>query len=76
MENCSPLLESALKRALARLNRSFISDKGIAERIASVANCPSNRAGVRLLMACMLAKVHKPKVDARKPYTKIGASLF
>jgi DNA adenine methylase len=53
------------------LNRSFISDAKIAERVASVVNCPSNRAGVRLLMACMLAKVHDPKVDPRKPYTKI-----
>ena len=71
MENCSPLLEAALKRARAKLNRSFISNSGIAERIASVVNCPSNRAGVRLLMACMLAKVHRTAVDPRKPYTKI-----
>ena len=31
-----------------------------------------NRAGTRLLMACLLAKVHNPEVDIRKPYTKIG----
>lgn len=74
MENCSPLLEAALKRALAKLNRSFISNSGIAERIASVVNCPSNRAGARLLMACMLAKVHRPAVDPRKPYTKIKSA--
>ena len=28
---------------------------------------------VRLLMACMLAKVHRPEIDPRKPYTKIGS---
>ncbi len=33
-----------------------------------------NRAGVRLLMACLLAKVHKPHVDIRKPYTEIGGT--
>ena len=44
----------------------------MAVRIASVVNCPNNRAGVRLLMACMLAKAHLPDVDPRKPYTKIG----
>ena len=71
MENCSPLLEASLKRAQARLNRPFIANEMIAERVASVVNCPSNRAGVRLLMACMLAKIHDPAVDPRKPYTKI-----
>jgi len=67
MDNCSPMLEAALKRALAQQDRPFISNSGIAERIASVVNCPSNRAGARLLMACMLAKVHRPEVDPRKP---------
>lgn len=31
-----------------------------------------NRAGVRLLLACSLAKAHNPKIDIRKPYTAIG----
>ena len=73
MENCSPLLEASLKRAQKHLNESFIRDEAIATRIASVVNCPSNRAGVRLLMACMLAKTHLPEIDPRKPYTKIGS---
>jgi DNA adenine methylase len=73
MENCSQLLEASLKRAKANLGHSFIHDEEIAARIAAVVNCPSNRAGVRLLMACMLAKVHRPEIDPRKPYTKIGS---
>jgi DNA adenine methylase len=73
MQNCSPLLEAALERAQKRLDRSFIRDEEIAARVASVVNCPSNRAGVRLLMACMLARVHRPEIDPRKPYTKIGS---
>ncbi len=73
MENCSKLLEASLKRAQANLGHSFIHDEKIAARVLSVVNCPSNRAGVRLLMACMLAKVHDPKIDPRKPYTKIGS---
>ncbi|MBA4150785.1 MAG: restriction endonuclease, SacI family [Verrucomicrobia bacterium] len=72
MENCSPLLEAALKRAQKNLGHSFIHDEEIAARVVSVANCPSNRAGVRLIMACMLAKLHRPEIDPRKPYTKIG----
>ena len=71
MDNCSPLLEAALKRARAQQDRSFMAKGTIAERIASVVNCPSNRAGARLLMACMLAKMHRPEVDPRRPYTKI-----
>jgi hypothetical protein len=68
MENCSRFLEDSFKRASSRLDRPFIADAEIAERVAAVVNCPSNRAGVRLLMACMLAKVHDSKVDPRKPY--------
>lgn len=73
MENCSPLLEASLQRAQKNLGGSFLRDEKIAARVVSVVNCPSNRAGVRLLMACMLAKVHRPEVDPRKPYTKIGS---
>jgi len=73
MENCSHLLEAALKRAGKNLGHCFIHDEEIAARVLSVVNCPSNRAGARLLMACALAKVHHPNIDVRKPYTKIGA---
>ncbi len=73
MENCSKLLETVLKRAQANLGHSFIHDEKIGARVLSVVNCPSNRAGVRLLMSCMLAKVHRPEIDPRKPYTKIGS---
>jgi hypothetical protein len=72
MENCSPLLEASLKRAQKNPGHCFVRDEEIAARVAAVVNCPSNRAGVRLLMACMLAKVHRPEIDPRKPYTKIG----
>jgi DNA adenine methylase len=71
MENCSPLLEASLKRAQKNPGHSFIHDEEIAARVVPVVSNPNNRAGVRLLMACMLAKVHRPEVDPRKPYTKI-----
>jgi len=73
MENCSPLLEASLKSAQKNVGHSFIHDEEIAARVVAVVNCPSNRAGVRLLMACMLAKLHSPEIDPRKPYTKIGS---
>jgi DNA adenine methylase len=73
MESCSTLLEAALRRAQAAPGRSFIADGKIAARVLSVVNCPGNRAGARLLLSCMLAKLHRPEVDPRKPYTKIGS---
>jgi DNA adenine methylase len=72
MENCSEILEASLKRAESRPNRAFIADEAIASRIVAVVNCSSNRAGARLLLSCMLAKVDRPEIDPRKPYTKIG----
>src|SRR5487761_2389965 len=73
MENCSHLLEESLRRAMSRLDRAFIKEANLAARVQSVALCPSNRAGVRLLLACILAKLHRPEVDPRKPYSEIGS---
>lgn len=70
----SPLdiLESACAQAAASLGTTFVTDSTIRERINYVCRCISNRAGVRLLMACLLAKLCHPAVDPRKPYTEIG----
>lgn len=54
-----------------------VENMAVLERIEYVARCLSNRAGVRLLMACMLAKIDRPHVDPRQPYTEIeGDSSF
>ena len=70
-KNSSLLLEASLKHAEVGRGQSFLTDLAVAERVASVATCESNRAGTRLLMACMLAKLDRPGVDPRKPYTRI-----
>lgn len=44
----------------------------IRNRVDYVCRCMSNRAGVRLLMSCLLGKLDRPSVDPRKPYTEIG----
>jgi DNA adenine methylase len=44
------------------------------ERIRLVSRTPQNRACVRLVMTCALAKAHDPGLDARKPYTEIGTA--
>lgn len=66
------ILNEALARATANLNKPRVSDTAIGERLEYVCRCISNRAGVRLLMACLLAKADQPNVDPRKPYTEIG----
>lgn len=77
MPTPAEVLEDAYARAAANLSEVVIHDAAIAERIDFVCRCLSNRAGVRLLMACMLAKVDRPGVDPRQPYTEIqGESCF
>ena len=69
------ILHGIHKRAVATLNTTVIRRKGaIRERVDYVCRCMSNRAGVRLLMSCLLGKLDKPNVDPRKPYTEIGGT--
>ena len=65
------ILRSVRDQAAAA-SKSVIADAAARERIEYVALCTANRAGVRLLMACLLGKLHRPHVDPRNPYTEIG----
>ena len=67
------ILHGIFQKASAA-SASAIADTAIRERVEYVCRCMSNRAGVRLLMACLLAKLHRPAVDPRKPYTEIGSA--
>ena len=67
------ILQGIQVRAMATLKVSVVADAAIRERVDYVCRCLSNRAGVRLLMACLLGKLHQPAVDPRKPYTEIGS---
>lgn len=68
------ILENSLERALRNLEQTVVQDINILKKLDYVCHNLSNRAGVRLLMSCLLAKVDKPHVDPRKPYTEIGTS--
>ncbi len=68
----SDLLDRILDEAQKLGKTPAISDDDICTRIDYVCRCPNNRAGVRLLMSCMLAKIDRPDIDPRKPYTEIG----
>jgi len=61
-------------RAVENLASTVIVDEGVRDRIDYICRCMVNRSGVRLLMACLLAKLDKPHIDPRRPYTEIGGS--
>jgi hypothetical protein len=72
MSEPEEILTTAFKQSTAQLGLSFIADEKIRYQIEYVSNNLKNRAGVRFLMACLLAKIHQPAIDIRKPYTAIG----
>ena len=66
------ILDLAFERASAHLAKPDIDNPQVVERVKFVCRSRHNRAGIRLLMACLLAKIHEPNLDIRKPYTEIG----
>jgi len=77
MPSPTSILEEAYKISIKNTAKSFVKNKEISEWLEIVCLSPSNRACVRLLLSCLLAKVYNPKVDIRKPYTKIhGRGCF
>lgn len=51
------ILQHVYERAIASLPQSVIQNTAIRARVEYVCRCLSNRAGVRLLMACLLGKL-------------------
>ena len=70
------ILDLAYQRASGDTATPIVNDAGIVANVEYVCRNIQNRAGVRLLMACLLAKIHNPAVDVRKPYTESGADSF
>lgn len=66
------ILRSTYERVASDLNNPIVTIPEISQRIELVSRSLSNRACVRLLLACSLAKSYNPAVDIRKPYTEIG----
>src|SRR6185437_13665200 len=72
MTNPAEILLRLHERVTRNLYAAAVKENDILARIDYVCRCLSNRAGVRLLMACMVAKLDNPLVDPRQPYTEIG----
>lgn len=65
------ILDLAFQKASAS-KTPFIDNDEVIKHVEMIARNASNRACVRFIMACCLAKIYKPSVDIRKPYTEIG----
>lgn len=72
MEEPADILNVILAKAERHLTKPFLEDRGVLQGVEFIARNIQNRAGMRLLMSCLLAKLDNPKVDVRKPYTEIG----
>lgn len=73
MEKPADILDIIFAKAQRHLSKTFLKDKEILKRVEFVSRNIQNRAGVRLLMSCLLVKVIKPEIDIRKPYTEINS---
>ncbi|MGB3638293.1 MAG: restriction endonuclease, SacI family [Rivularia sp. (in: cyanobacteria)] len=74
MSTSTTILDLAFEKVINNLTESVIDRNEISENVEFICRNPQNRAGARLLLACLLAKVHKPNLDIRKPYTQINDS--
>lgn len=72
MSNITPteILEKLYQQANDNLSKSVVKPT-TKEKVEFVCRCNANKAPIRFLMSCLLAKIHNPTVDIRKPYTEI-----
>jgi DNA adenine methylase len=75
--NPHELLEKYLEEVRESLANSFVDDPDLAEKVDSVCRCNTNKAPIRFMLACLLAKICRSEIDIRKPYTEIeGDNTF
>jgi len=73
MPDPANILSESFSLANSQDYKPIQTNPKIPKKVEYVCECISNRAAVRLLMACLLAKVHKPDINPTKPYTEIGS---
>ena len=71
MSNPQQILENLYLKATQNVEISSIKEDNIRLKIESICRCITNKAPIRFLMACLIARIDKPKFDVRKPYTEI-----
>lgn len=65
------ILNDCLAAANKNLPKSFLSEPPIREKVEFICRCNTNKAPIRFLISCFLAKIDRPAIDIRKPYTEI-----
>ncbi len=70
--NPDQILNSIYSDVVAALDKPLVMQSESLSRIELVSRNLRNRACVRVILACSLAKVYNPALDIRKPYTEIG----
>jgi len=72
MNDINPLeiLEKFYQETNNNLNSSKVTVE-ISEKVELICRCNTNKAPIRFLLSCLLAKIHNPFIDIRKPYTEI-----
>jgi len=50
----------------------YIVDEQLLEKTMFICRNIKNKAPIRFLLSCLAAKIHRPEVDIRKPYTSIA----
>jgi hypothetical protein len=77
MDTPPEILAIALQRANTDIGNSIVNNEGVRDRIELICRNIRNKALSRLILSCCLAKIHKPQIDIRKPYTEIdGTDTF
>jgi DNA adenine methylase len=76
MRTPTEILISAFDRASASIitGELLMLAPEIVDKVEYICRHPQNKAGIRLLLACLLAKVYQPHLDIRKPFTEIGGN--
>lgn len=54
----------------------FLENPEALEKVIVISTNIRNKAPIRFLLSCLAAKLDRPDVDIRKPYTQIGEGSF
>jgi rubrerythrin len=64
-------LEETVLQVNKNLKTSFVKNSKLQNCLETICRCNSNKAPIRFLLSCVLAKIDNPLFDIRKPYTEI-----
>lgn len=71
MSNPQNILEQFYSAVAKNKTKKLLKSDELRGKVEFICRCNANKAPIRFLMSCLLAKIDKPKVDIRKPYTEI-----